>query len=104
MVKEPADGHGRVKRNESVERAPYKPKGVYKANLSLKCVIPERPEKPCLNADDCSCSKKKHQAESCSGFGCHGCEATPNDPKLSDGGARRGTCMVGGRRRRKQVP
>ena len=23
--------------------------------------------------------------------------ATPNDPKLSDGGVRRGTCMVGGK-------
>jgi hypothetical protein len=28
----------------------------------------------------------------------------PNDPKLSDRGVRRGTCMVGGRRRWKQVP
>ena len=25
------------------------------------------------------------------------CVATPNDPKLSDGGVRRGTCMVGGK-------
>ena len=25
------------------------------------------------------------------------CVATPNDPKLSDRGVRRGTCMVGGK-------
>ena len=31
------------------------------------------------------------------GFRSHETVATPNDPKLSDSGVRRGTCMVGGK-------
>ncbi len=34
----------------------------------------------------------------------HETRETPNDPKLSDCGARRAGCVVGERRRRKQVP
>ena len=30
-------------------------------------------------------------------FGCHGTRATPNDPKLSDGGGWRGSCRGGGK-------